>query len=267
MHRHSVSHEAIDLPSATQRFQPLAMSVLMDRAELMDRTDRKFVFHRSMLLDILMDCVADYHILDMEGQRAFDYETEYYDTPDWQFYLEHHRGKANRYKVRRRKYGSTGEEYIELKHKTNKGNTQKLRVLGNQLDMAKALLHEHIGESLTQQLQASLMVHYQRITLLHKSKNEKVTLDFSLRWSTPEQPEDAHSAQQQWASKSFDNVVIAEVKSTNLHFNTFQQIAKSRGIREGSMSKYCMGCLAVYPNIKHNRFKQTYKHIQSIEHA
>jgi hypothetical protein len=62
-------------------------------------------------------------------------------------------------------------------------------------------------------------------------------------------------------------LIIAEVKSTNLHFNTFQGIAKKLGIREGSLSKYCLGTLAVYPGIKQNQFKQTYKHILSIEHA
>jgi hypothetical protein len=33
------------------------------------------------------------------------------------------------------------------------------------------------------------------------------------------------------------------------------------------LSKYCLGTLAVYPGIKQNQFKQTYKHILSIEHA
>lgn len=232
----------------------------------MDRSDRKFVFHRDLLSAILLDCVADYHILEMGGHRHFDYDTEYYDTPDWQFYLQHHRGKANRYKVRRRTYGRTGEEFIELKHKTHKGNTQKIRVMGHSLASAQSLLLEHLGGDIVQQLRASLCVQYQRITLLHKSKNEKVTLDFSLRWSAPAEA----SPETEWTAsnpQTFENIVIAEVKSTNLHFNTFQQIAKNRGIREGSLSKYCMGCLTIYPTIKHNRFKQTYQHILKLEHA
>lgn len=255
-----------DRLAVLQQFDSLAMSELMDRAELMDRSDRKFVFHRDLLSAILLDCVADYHILEMGGHRYFDYDTEYYDTPDWQFYLQHHRGKANRYKVRRRTYGSTGEEFIELKHKTHKGNTQKIRVMGHSLESAQSLLLEHLGGDIVQQLRASLCVQYQRITLLHKSKNEKVTLDFSLRWSAPAEA----SPETEWTAsnpQTFENIVIAEVKSTNLHFNTFQQIAKNRGIREGSLSKYCMGCLTIYPTIKHNRFKQTYQHILKLEHA
>ena len=240
------------------------MADLMERAELMDRNDRKFVFHRTLLSEILRDCMSQYRVLEMQGKRYFDYETEYFDTPDQQFYLQHHRGKANRYKIRRRKYGSTGEEYIELKHKTHKGNTQKHRVLGNRLEQATELLQSHIDQTLIGQLIPTLLVHYQRITLLHIEKNEKVTLDFALEWSHPNSDyRDPGNVDH----RSFSQIVIAEVKSTNLHFNTFQQIAKKHGIREGSMSKYCMGCMAVYPQIKHNRFKQTYKQILSIEHA
>lgn len=105
------------------------------------------------------------------------------------------------------------------------------------------------------------MVRYTRITLLHKQKNEKVTLDFGITWGDPRAEADNS------AIVPFENVIIAEVKSTNLHFNTFQGIAKKHGIREGSLSKYCLGCLTIYPTIKHNRFKQTYQHILKLEHA
>ena len=251
----------MELEKALATFDSISIESLLDRAALMDRSDRKFVFDKATLVDILADCGPQYNILEMNVQRLFHYETEYFDTADRLFYLQHHRGKANRYKVRRRLYGSTGEEFIEVKHKTNKGNTQKLRVAGNGLSMANPLLHAHIGESLTAQLQPSLLVRYKRITLLHKEKNEKVTLDFDITWGKPE--EELNST----PTVNFQNVVIAEVKSINLHFNTFQSIAKKRGIREGSLSKYCLGCLAIYPEIKQNRFKQTYKHILSIEHA
>ena len=249
------------LSQSLSQFESMSIESLMDRAELMDRTDRKFVFHRKLLSDILNDCANEYRILEMQGQRMFEYETEYFDTPERLFYFQHHRGLGNRYKVRRRLYGGTGEEFIEVKHKTHKGNTQKLRVAGRTLSTAELLLHEHIGPSVTKQLQPSLLVRYTRITLLHKQKNEKVTLDFGITWGSP--PNEAGSG----LSIPFDNLIIAEVKSTNLHFNTFQGIAKNLGIREGSLSKYCLGTLAVYPGIKQNQFKQTYNHILSIEHA
>lgn len=251
----------MNLSQALSKFESMSIESLMDRAELMDRTDRKFVFHRRLLLDILDDCTAEYSILEMDAKRIFAYETEYFDTPERLFYFQHHRGLGNRYKVRRRLYGGTGEEFIEVKHKTHKGNTQKFRVAGKSLSLATSLLHEHIGATTAAQLQPSLMVRYTRITLLHKQKNEKVTLDFGITWADPRTESDSSPI------VPFENVIIAEVKSTNLHFNTFQGIVKKHGIREGSLSKYCLGTLVVNLGIKQNQFKQTYKHILSIEHA
>ena len=107
------------LSQSLSQFESMSIESLMDRAELMDRTDRKFVFHRKLLSDILNDCANEYRILEMQGQRMFAYETEYFDTPERLFYFQHHRGLGNRYKVRRRLYGGTGEEFIEVKHKTH----------------------------------------------------------------------------------------------------------------------------------------------------
>ena len=253
----------IDLPQLND-FEPLNLQALMSRAELMNRSDRKFFFPKEQLGEILAACAQDYSILEINNQRCFEYETEYYDTPNLFFYHEHHRGKSNRYKVRRRSYGSTGEEFIEVKHKVNKGNTIKLRVVANQLEQAKPLIEQEIGEWLTQQLTSQLLIKYWRITLLHKEKPEKVTLDMQLTCELT-QREDAEASQMQ--VKDFQGLVIAEVKATRLQQNTFQSIMKLRKHRETSLSKYCLGCLALYPEIKQNRFKQTYKHILSIEHA
>ena len=72
----------MNLSQALSKFESMSIESLMDRAELMDRTDRKFVFHRRLLLDILDDCTAEYSILEMDAKRIFAYETEYFDTPE-----------------------------------------------------------------------------------------------------------------------------------------------------------------------------------------
>jgi hypothetical protein len=62
------------LSQSLSQFESMSIESLMDRAELMDRTDRKFVFHRKLLSDILNDCANEYRILEMQGQRMFEYE-------------------------------------------------------------------------------------------------------------------------------------------------------------------------------------------------
>ena len=126
------------------------------------------------------------------------------------------------------------------------------------------MIEQEIGQWLTQQLTSQLLIKYWRITLLHKEKPEKVTLDMQLTCELSKR-EKGESAQPQ--HKDFQGLVVAEVQATRLQQNTFQSIMKLRGHRETSLSKYCLGCLAIYPKIKQNRFKQTYKHILSIEHA
>ena len=241
-----------------QLLSAITIEELVARAPLMNRSDRKFLFHKQALSEILEACSSDYSVLEMGHSRIFNYETEYFDTPTMEFYLNHQRGKSNRFKVRRRLYGSSNEEFIEVKHKTNKGNTIKLRVDAQALDLAKLLIETEIGKETAADLQPQLMVKYNRITLLHNDRAEKVTLDFNIQFEARQLEPNA---------LTFNQLIIAEVKASNLRANVFQGIMKRRGIREGSMSKYCMGCISVFPNIKHNRFKQTYKHILQIENA
>ncbi len=99
----------------------------MDAVKLMNRTDRKYWFHRSYLVDILADVVQDYYILEVDKERNLPYSTTYYDTKNDDMYDNHHRGKMNRYKIRRRNYISTKSSFLEVKFKSNKGRTIKVR--------------------------------------------------------------------------------------------------------------------------------------------
>jgi hypothetical protein len=111
----------------------------------------------------------------------------------------------------------------------------------------------------TDDFSLSLEVRYFRSTLLHKTLPEKVTLDWGLHFQHAE------------AIKDFDQIAIAEVKTPQASSPVFQQIMRSFRIREGGLSKYCLGTIALYPNVKHNQFKAEYKKIiqlhQTTAHA
>ena len=76
----------------------------MDSVSLMNRTDTKYIFRIEQLPAFIEEIANDYKILDVDGNRINSYETLYYDTADFQMYIHHQNGKANRYKVRFRKY-------------------------------------------------------------------------------------------------------------------------------------------------------------------
>jgi hypothetical protein len=51
------------------------------------------------------------------------------------------------------------------------------------------------------------------------------------------------------------------VKSENYSGTEFASIMKSFGIKEGGMSKYCMGMIALNKDVRHNVFNESYKQI------
>lgn len=89
------------------KFNPVSLDEI-DEVKLMSRIDRKYWFHITSLPQILEQTLADYHILEIEGQRLMEYQTTYFDTSNNSIYLKHHNRKMNRHKVRKRKYNSTG---------------------------------------------------------------------------------------------------------------------------------------------------------------
>jgi len=109
------------------RFEPISLAD-MGRAELMERSDLKFAITFSDLLSLLPSLINEYRVLEIKDKRLFEYDTLYYDTPDYQLYRMHHNGKMNRFKVRRRTYVDSDINFLEAKIKNNKGVTNKLRI-------------------------------------------------------------------------------------------------------------------------------------------
>lgn len=219
----------------------------MDSVKLMDRTDTKFVFKQTQLLELLPKLLENYRVLDINGSRVSRYESLYFDTPNFELYRKHHCGKQNRYKVRFRKYVESNLNYFEVKFKSNKGRTIKKRVKEKQIDGA---IHENANNLLTSispltsaGLEAKLWVNYSRITLVNKNSPERVTLDMNLHFKNGEQ------------IKTIENIIIAEVKQDKAKGSSFIKLMKKLHIRQGSISKYCFGVISLFEKIKFNNFK------------
>ncbi len=231
-----------------QQFETVSLNELNIKAPLLNREDRKFVFHAGRLQEILQDCVATYYLLKINDNTLFNYRNWYFDTAHLDFYHQHHCGKTTRCKIRKRLYVNSGQSFIEVKQKTNKGNTVKHRTACNNLDEARGFIQQYSGYD-TSCLQETIEINYNRITLLHKHKPEKVTLDLDLFYRQDE------------AVSKYDNLVIAEVKTEKCNTPSFSNIMKLHGIREGSLSKYCLGLISSREQIKYNNFKQQYYQI------
>ena len=229
----------------------------LDRVQLLNRKDTKFVFNQNKLLQLLDRLKPFYQILEIEGKRTFTYDNTYFDTDEFFFYTQHHNECRKRFKVRYRKYCETNKQYFEIKVKDNKNRTIKNRIRstnrnGGFDEEEKRLISETIGLS-PQHLIPKMNMQFSRITLANKSFSERLTIDTNL------------SVLNGTGSKMFDQLVISEIKQKKYNpKSNFIRILRNLKIPEMKFSKYCMGMLHVNKGIKYNRFKPKLLQINKI---
>ena len=230
----------------------------MDRVKLMNRVDTKFAFDLKILSEILPELVENYAILEINSVRTPSYQSQYFDDQNLTLYKDHHNGRTNRFKVRIRKYVESNLLFLEIKHKF-KGRTIKKRI---EVDDFKVNLTSEMNDFISDNKAAKsalmpiLENAFHRITLVNKTKNERLTLDFDL------------SFKRENTTKEFKNLVIAELKQEKIdRTSPFFVAMKNRIIRPYRLSKYCLGAMALYEKekIKINRFKRKYIYLQKIE--
>lgn len=235
-------------------------AVPLDRlgaAALMDRVDTKFVLPVQIVPEVLRLCTSYYWILDVDGRRLSRYRTVYYDTADLAFYHAHHAGRAPRRKVRVRTYVDTDQHYLEVKLRTNKGRTVKSRL---RLECDPVRAPDHLGvrphfmafPAAPEDLREVVTVDYTRLTLVSRDATERVTLDMAIEFST-----DGRRA-------VYPSIAIAEVKQRRRSRSRFFEATRALGLREGGLSKYCLGVASLYEGVKINRFKSVLRHIHRM---
>jgi hypothetical protein len=239
-------------------FEPITLQE-MDRVKLMNRMDTKFAFRFSELNTLLPLLTLNYRVLTIEGTNTPHYESLYFDDERFSFFRDHHNGKGDRFKVRIRKYVESNLFFLEIKHKI-KGRTDKKRIVTDQFN---EVLPESDLAFVQKELQANknlvptMWNSFQRITLVSKTENERLTLDFNILF------------EKDGVKKSFNQLVIAELKQEDLNRNSvFYQLMKGQRIRPYRLSKYCLGSVEIYgeEKLKFNRFKKKLLYLKKINH-
>ncbi|MCR9173289.1 MAG: polyphosphate polymerase domain-containing protein [bacterium] len=236
------------LDNIINTFEPIHLNE-MNGTALMNRVDTKFVITVKQLTEILPELQKHYKILEIEGLRLPQYESEYYDSKTLDFYIDHHRKKVDRFKVRFRKYVESDLSFLEVKHKS-KGRTDKQRIMVKDLPGMMNAEHADFVKSTgvaQENLNYILTNKFHRITLVGKEHLERLTFDLNLEFNGND------------TSKMLDNLVIAELKQERLSRRSpFYQIVKRMMIRPYRISKYCIGVIELFgkENVKYNRFKK-----------
>jgi hypothetical protein len=227
----------------------------MEGVQLLNRTDTKYLLTDEDFLRYLAEVSADYRALEIEGIRRAKYKTLYFDTPENLFYLQHHREKPTRIKVRKRQYVDSNLSFLEVKIKSKERTDKQRIVIDNMNENLSEIERNFVGQFFEspERLMPKLWNSFERITLVSKSVPERLTIDRNISFTS----ENNH--------QELKNLVVAEVKQEASSRNsTFVLALKREHVRNMGFSKYCMGSAVLNKGLKNNMFKEKFLHIKRL---
>ncbi len=247
-------------------FNPISLSSLNGKAEMLSRIDNKYVVCQDSLQKVIAEIADEFEILEINNRRAFTYNTRYFDDPKKNAYYEHHQGLRKGFKVRIRHYADADLCFVEVKLKGKRGMTLKHRLPYEQrrsdelstdaIDFAKTTYSDHYGKSFDYDLRRALDLRYKRITLVAKTGKERMTIDTDLQFWSNEK-----------SLKINSKMFIVETKSQygrGIADRGFRKIHE-RPIKK--CSKYCIGMAALGQVRKWNQFIPTMRKLRLIDRS
>jgi hypothetical protein len=182
--------------SSLQALGAVSLEALDARAALLQRVDRKYLVPHATYLRLVEDLSRDHDVLEIDGRRAFGYESVYFDTPDLRCFREHVEDRSPRFKVRSRLYVDTSTCRFELKLKHRDGETSKEQLDLDPADHGKVTpearrflddsLPGSVGGDRAPDLAPTLITRFSRSTLAARAGGERVTCDSSLELARPD---------------------------------------------------------------------------------
>lgn len=228
------------LAAALDGLPPVSLEELVATAALLTRVDRKYVLTPDDAAAVLTR-LPGARVLTVGGRRGFGYDSLYLDTPALAGFHLAARGRRRRFKVRRRTYTDSGEQWVEVKTRGPRGSTVKERTPadGAARDFVGDVLARS-GVLLTGDLVPVLGTRYARTTLLLGAS--RVTVDRDLVWRTP-----------CGGLLPLRDRVVVETKSGSAP-SAADRLLWRAGHRPARISKYGTGLAALHPELPRNRW-------------
>ena len=238
--------------SLAESFAPVGLDELEAAAALQDRLDVKYIVPRAALGALADRLRATHRVLEIEGLRAFAYDTTYYDTRELRAYRDHLQQRRRRFKCRARDYVDSGLRMFEVKLKGPRGRTVKHRMdyaeehVAALSEPALRFLRECVERSYGRppcgELRAAMLVAYTRVTLAAPELGERLTVDFDLAFRAPGGA----------AGQILDGGVVGESKSAR-GGGSAERALRAIGVRPApGCSKYCLGVGLTRPEVNSN---------------
>ncbi|WKU02919.1 polyphosphate polymerase domain-containing protein [Micromonospora sp. HUAS LYJ1] len=245
---------AVDPPvTALTQLTPIGLAELTARAALQTRFDRKYLLPLAELPHLLSRLDRTYQVLEIDGRRAFRYESIYFDTADLVSFRLTARRRRRRFKIRTRTYLDSGLCWLEVKTEGTRGGTVKERLPYRADDSGTltpgrsfvdgVLAALSTGPGLT--FSPTLTTSYLRSTLYLPATASRATIDVALRWED-------HRGRR----LALPELAIIETKtgSTASHVD---RLLWRQGHRPVAISKYATGLAALDPDLPAGRWRRT----------
>ncbi|MBB2975276.1 hypothetical protein FHX49_000842 [Microbacterium endophyticum] len=236
-----------------ERFAPIDLQGLVGEAALMTRVDRKYVLSREAAARVIESLAVGIRILEIDGLRAFRYESVYFDTPDLLSFRMAAQPRRRRFKLRTRTYVDSRTAFLELKTRGARSATVKDRIEYEPSDRhllteeargyaADALDAIGVGAPRAEALDVRLTTLYQRATFVAPDASARSTVDVDLEWRDAAGP-----------ALVTPGMAIIETKS-GARASDFDRALWRAGHRPVSISKYGTGLAALHPELPRNKW-------------
>lgn len=230
----------------------ISLSDLDQVAALQRRVDRKYILSSSDLAAMVGDLSSRLAALDIDGRRAFAYESVYFDTLDLESYRSSALRRRKRFKVRTRSYVDDRTTMLEVKTRGARQITVKDRrphsfdqrtVLGPEcFDFVETVTGR---AGLASHLLPVLTTEYRRTTLVDLDDITRLTIDADLR-CTDVKLDAVH----------LGSAYIVETKSAGAP-STADRWLWAHGIRPTKISKFGTGLAVLNPELPSNKWHRT----------
>ena len=231
---------------------PVGLDELVERAGLLERIDRKYVIAQAALPSLIAATPAGTRALEIAGRRSHGYRSIYLDTEDLTSYHLAGQRRRRRWKVRGRTYLDSGGSWLEVKTRTAREITAKVRIAYPDLTSSnvtasglrfvnQTLVAAGIDKVPGDDLHPVLETSYERSTLLLPGDNpSRVTIDTQLRWTSLVRTPGHDSA-----DLDRPGLAIVETKG-GARPSEMDRFLWSQGQRPVSISKYGVGVAALH---------------------
>lgn len=242
---------------ALEQLAPVGLAELIDRAALQTRVDRKYLVPAEALPRLLERLGRHARVLDIGGERSFQYESVYFDTPLLASYHCAAYRRRRRFKVRTRTYLDSAECWLEVKISGARGSITKHRVPYHHQDRASvragrdfvddALARESIGPAAGSPLDPVLITDYHRTTLLLSDTASRITIDTGLGW------------RHDHTTLRLPGLAVVETKTASAATLVDRMLWRS-GLRPARISKYATGLAALRVDLPDTPWRRTLRH-------